>query len=90
MNPERFAVIGISSKRKYTEEELQEIESRLRRYERVSNFSTNAQEINFHIWSDGKIDYRIVEELREFLKQKQKRNPKITAVEYVKQYTKSF
>jgi biopolymer transport protein ExbD len=90
MNPKNFAAVTISFRRKLSEQDLQDIENKLREYDHVSSFSQSPHEISFHIGADDKIDYGVVVEFKRFLKEKQKKAPKVTVVEYVKRREKSF
>lgn len=90
MEPKRFAVIEVKFARKLNEDDLQEIENKLRKFEYINNFSPGLRKITFSIWANKKIDYGIIDELKEFLRGKQQRAPKITSVEYVMANSKTF
>ncbi|KPK97880.1 MAG: hypothetical protein AMJ95_06715 [Omnitrophica WOR_2 bacterium SM23_72] len=89
-NPKKIAKITVSFKRKLNDKDLQEIENKLRKFEEVGGFSQKPHKISFSIWSQNEIDYRIIDALKKFLKEKQQRIPKITAVEYVLKKRRSF
>ena len=64
--------------------ETQEIEDLLRRAENVSNLVVQNDRIVFYLWSEGEIDFGLLDEIKVELKRRKFSGFIISASEYVK------
>jgi len=90
MNPKKFASVNLCFRRKLSDDDLQEIENKLRNFEQVGNFSANPSKISFSISAENEVDYRAVDELKRMLKRRLQRIPQITVFEYIRCAKKKF
>lgn len=88
-NFKKFAVVTVNLERKIEEDDLQQIENKLRQFKEINSFSPNSTKLSFYIWSEDEINYQVVDELKELLKDKHK-EAKFTAVEFGVAGTKEF